>query len=274
MARILITNNHLAHMGGTETWVLTMARHLSKEHEVGVFTHVKGFVSDLLKDHIDDNPRGYDLALINHNTCNKVDAKFKIFTSHGTVPELEKPPQGLEYYDIDYFVAVSENVSRHHYIPKIIKNPIDTELFKPTSPIGEHPTRVLGITQGKIPNINMLPVRRDRDDMVERINKADLVVSMGRGALEAMSCGRPVITWDNRPYWGQRGDGYLDDLSKLTGNVAGEYTRTEIDWFTEINKYKPEHGQRNREYILKHHDVNKIAKEYLDIWKTNTKNAT
>ena len=261
-------------MGGTETWVLTMARHLSKEHEVGVFTHVKGFVSDLLKDYIDDNPKGYDLALINHNTCVDVDAKYKIFTSHGTVPELEKPPKSYKYYQIDYYVAVSENASRHHGIPHIIKNPIDTERFKPTTEVGEHPVVVLGITQGKIPKVNLLPVRRDRDDMPERINKVDLVVSMGRGALEAMSCARPVIVWDNRPYWGERGDGYLDDLNKLTGNVAGEYNRRQIVWAEELAKYKPEHGQRNREYILKHHDVKQIAKEYLRIWKTNTKNAT
>ena len=270
MARILITNNHLARMGGTETWVLTMARHLSKEHEVGVFTHVKGFVSDLLKDLIDDNPKDYDLALINHNTCVDVDAKFKIFTSHGTVPELERPPKSYKYYQIDYYVAVSENVSKRYGMPHIIKNPIDADRFRPTSKIQDSPRRIVGITQAKL-GVNYLPVDRLKDDMPERINHADVVISMGRGVLEAMSCGRAVIVWDNRPYWGERGDGYLDDLSKLTGNVAGEYNRREIDWATELAKYKPEHGKRNREYILKHHDVNKIAKEYLDIWKTNTK---
>lgn len=274
MARILLTNNHLTHMGGTETWVLTMARHLAKEHEVGVYTRAKGYVSHLLKDFLDDNPTGYDLALINHNTCADVDAKFKIFTSHGTVPELEKPPESFRYYQIDYYVAVSENVSRHYGIPHIIKNPIDTERFKPTSEVGSQPNRILGITNSKIKGLNYLPVRRDVDDMPERINKADIVVSMGRGALEAMSCARPVIVWDNRPYWGERGDGYLDDFSKLTGNVAGEYKQKEIDWAEELAKYKPEHGQLNREYILKHHDVNKIAEEYLNIWKTATKKNT
>ena len=265
MAKILITNNHLAQMGGTETWVLTMVKELAKEHQVGVFTHVKGYVSDLLKEYIDDNPKDYDLALINHYTCKDVDAKYKIFTTHGTVPQLEKPPKGMDYY-----VAVSENTSKYHNVPHIIKNPIDTELFAPTSQINKQPTTILTITDKRMP-IKSIRAKRLSNDMPKKINQADIVVSMGRGALEAMSCARNVIVWDDRPYWGARGDGYLDDLNKLTGNVAGEYNRKHIDWQKEIAKYRPEHGKRNREYILKHHDVKKIAKEYLKIWKTATK---
>jgi glycosyltransferase involved in cell wall biosynthesis len=265
MAKILITNNHLANMGGTETWVMTMVKELAKEHQVGVFTQVKGYVSDLLKEYIDDKPRDYDLALINHNTCQDVQAKFKIFTTHGTVPELEKPPTGMDYY-----VAVSENTSKHHNVPHIIKNPIDTEKFRPIKPIGFHAQSVLTIADKDI-GIKGIRPSRHKDNMPELINQSDLVVSMGRGVLEAMSCGRPVIVWDDRPYWGARGDGYLDDLDKLTGNVAGEYNLKKIDWQAELAKYRPEHGQRNRKYILDNHDVRKIAKEYLEIWQTNIK---
>lgn len=249
-------------MGGTETWVMTMVKELAKEHQVGVFTHVKGYVSNLLAEYIDNNPKDYDVALINHNTCKDVDAKYKIFTTHGTVPELEKPPKGMDYY-----VAVSENTSKYHSVSHIIKNPIDTELFQPTNPIKATPNKILAITDKKMP-IKTIRASRLTNNMPERINKADIVVSMGRGVLEAMSCARAVIVWDNRIYWGARGDGYLDDLSKLRGNVAGEYNRRQIDWQEELAKYQPEHGHRNRQYILKHHDVRNIAKEYLEIWQT------
>ena len=86
--KILLTNNHLSQLGGTETWVYTMAQELKRRGYQGwrYIQKIKGYVSELLKDLIDDEPKGYDLALINHNTCLDVDAKFKIFTSHGTVP--------------------------------------------------------------------------------------------------------------------------------------------------------------------------------------------
>ena len=265
MAKILITNNHLANMGGTETWVMTMVKELAKEHQIGVFTHVKGYVSNLLAEYIDDNPKDYDLALINHNSCASVDAKYKIFTTHGTVPELEKPPKNMDYY-----VAVSENTSKYHNVSHIIKNPIDTELFRPINPIKDKATKILAITEKTLP-IKTIRASRLTNNMPELINRADIVVSMGRGALEAMSCARAVIVWDQRPYWGARGDGYLDDLAKLHGNVAGEYNRKQIDWLEELAKYRPEHGQRNRQYILDNHDVKNIAKEYLEIWQTATK---
>ena len=262
--KILLTNNHLERLGGSETWVYTMAQELKRRgYQVGVYTKVKGYVSDLLKDLIDDEPQGYDLALINHNSCMGVDAKFKIFTSHGTVPELERPIEGADYY-----VAVNENVAEKYNIETIIKNPIDTELFKPITEIKDNVETVLAITEEKLDlPYNVIYPDRRKMNMPELINQADIVISLGRGCLEAMSCGRPVITWDKRPYWEARGDGYLDDLSKLKGNVAGQYSRTDIDLEEEIKKYNKEDGKRNREYILENHDVKKIVDKYLELYE-------
>lgn len=261
--KILLTNNHLERLGGSETWVYTMAQELKRRgHQVGVYTKVKGFVSDLLKDLLDDEPKDYDLALINHNSCIGVDAKYKIFTSHGTVPELERPVEGADYY-----VAVNENVAEKYNLKTIIKNPIDTELFKPTSEIKDKPETILAITDVKVELPNVIYPNRYSMNMPEMINRADLVISMGRGALEAMSCGRNVITWDKRPYWEARGDGYLDDFSKLKGNVAGQYARTDINLEEEIKKYNKEQGKLNREYILENHDVRKIVDKYLEIYE-------
>lgn len=250
-------------MGGTETWVITMARELQKQgHEVRVYTKQKGMVSQMLGDMMTDNiDDGYDLALINHNSCIDVKAKVKIFTSHGTIPPLEQPVEGADEY-----VAVSENVAEKYKLKHIIKNPIDTELFKPTSDIRDKPEVILNITNEKfnLPYKFLSPTRSEYSTPT-LMNKADIIISLGRGALEAMSCGRNVITWDNRGYWGQRGDGYLSDFSKLKGNVAGEYRRTNIDIQQEILKYNKEQGKLNREYILKNHDVKLIVKQYLDL---------
>jgi len=266
--KILLTNNHLARLGGTETWIITMARELAKRgHQVGVYTKAKGVVSDLLKEFIDDNPKDYDLALINHNTCINVDAKFKIFTSHGTVPEMEKP-----IYGADIYVAVNENVASKYNLEHIIKNPIDTELFKPTNEISDTPKIVLSITDVPIQlSYEVIRCSRTEYNMPKLINNADVVISLGRGVLEAMSCARNVVVWDNRGYWGSRGDGYINDFTKLTGNVAGNYLNYNINLEEEIKKYSKEQGQKNRQYILEHHDVKKIVDKYLNLYDTSRK---
>lgn len=256
--RILLTNNHLARFGGSETWVLTMAREILRQgHELGVYTREKGVVSDLLFDYLDDYPEDYDLALINHTSCAHVQARKRIFTSHSPFIDLEKPPTGMDVY-----VAVSENIQRKYDLPHLIKNPIDTELFKPTRKINDTPESILAITEVPVPLDSFKPVR-DKETMPQLMDKADLVITIGRGVLEAMSTGRNVIVYDNRPGMGMCADGYL--TPPITGNVGGEYKLGSIDFDAELKKYDPEHGERNREYILKHHDVRNILNQYLNL---------
>lgn len=259
--KVLLTNNHLIQFGGTEQWVLTMARELKRRgHTVGIYTHHRGVVSDILKNFCKLERRWsmdmYDLALINHSTCIDVKAKRKIFTSHSPFIDIERPPVGADEY-----VAVSENIANVHCIPHIIKNPVDTELYKPTRPIAPLPRSILAITERKIPLPHFTPTRQ-KETMPELMNKADLVVTIGRGVLEAMSCARNVIVWDNRSTMGPTADGYLD-FKYLHGNVGGQYHLKDIDWQAELAKYDPRDGEKNREYILKHHDVKKIVDQYL-----------
>lgn len=256
--RILFTNNHLSRFGGSETWTLTMAREaIRRGFDVGVYTKHKGVVSNLLKDYLDDDPQDYDLAIINHNTCTNVKAKKKIFTCHGLFEPLEVPPPGMDIY-----VAVSENIQKKFDIPHLIKNGIDTELFKPIKEINDTPENILAITEVPVPFQVIRPTRLE-ETMPYLMNKADLVITIGRGVLEAMSCGRNVIVYDNRPYLGYRADGYLK--LPIYGNVGGPYLLTELDLKEELKKYNKEDGAKNREYILKHHDIKKTFDQYLNL---------
>ena len=261
--RVLLTNNHLERFGGTEVWVLTMARELHRRgHDVGIYTHHKGVITELLKGTctVDDNPEDYDLALINHNTCTNVGAKKKVYTCHSPFLTIEQPPAGM-----DVVVGVSENIERKYATDVLIKNPVDTELYKPIQPIKDKAETFLGITDVPIPYPHIMPTRNG-ERMPELMNLADMVVTIGRGVLEAMSCARNVIVWDKRPAMGFTADGYLQ-LENLVGNVGGRYhlQPEDFDWETEVAKYQPEHGERNREYILKHHDVRKIVDQYLNL---------
>lgn len=237
-----------------------MARELIKQgHEVGVYTRIKGVISNLLKDNLDDNPKDYDVALINHNSCAHVTAKRKIYTSHGWADGLETPPPGMDVY-----VAVSENVAKRHGIDLIIKNPIDTELFKPTEPIRDTPDRVLSITSHAISIPATYPTR-EAETMPELMRQSDVVITAGRGVLEAMSSGRAVVIYDIRPGLGLCADGYLHDFTFLNGNVGGAYHLTQCDPVAELKHYQQEHGERNREYVIKHHDVRDIVNQYLNL---------
>jgi hypothetical protein len=259
--KILLTNNHLARFGGTEVWVLTMARELVRQgHDVGIYTHHKGVITDLLAPicTIDDNPKDYELALINHNTCINVDAKKKIYTCHSLFEKVEQPPIGADIY-----VAVSENIQDKFAIKTIIKNPVDTILFSPKNSIGEFPENILAVTATPLP-VPHKTAQRDKETMPKLMQDADLVVTIGRGVLEAMSCARNVIVYDKRPNMRFTADGYLE-LKNLRGNVGGRYHLKKMDWSKELSKYRQEDGERNREYIIKHHDVKNIVEQYLNL---------
>jgi hypothetical protein len=165
---------------------------------------------------------------------------------------------------MDKYVAVSENVAKAHGIETIIKNPIDTELYKPTKQINKTPDEILAITEKPIRYATLYPTRA-AETMPKLMNQADMVVTIGRGVLEAMSSARNVIIYDERPQLGYTANGYLDDYSVLTGNVGGSYTLKNMNLAVEIGKYNQEHGERNREYILKHHDVRAIVEQYLNL---------
>lgn len=268
--RILITNNHLVRMGGTETWVLTMVKELARDHELFVFTHQKGVVSDLLKPYLTDNPPICDLALINHRSCMHLEAHVKVFTSHGAFHELEQPIEGADFY-----VAVSEEIARKYGIGRIIRNPIDTKALLPTTPIAAQPRKALAIvSDSAFPvireacsrlGIEVVRPTREKFSIPELANQVDLVFSLGRGALEAMSCGRPVIIFDDRDYT-QGADGYLNDFSVRECNYSGRYFGRKFDvdgLVEEILKFDPADGAANRDYVVKHHDVVRIADSYL-----------
>lgn len=222
-----------------------------------MYTHIKGVISDLLKDHLDDNPQDYDLALINHNSCAHVSARRKVYTCHGILPGLETPPHGMDTY-----IAVSENVAELYGIERIIKNPIDTELFRPLDPINHAPHRILAVTEVPVPFDCTRPTRAE-ETMPQLMQQADVVITIGRGVLEAMSTARNVIVYDKRPDLGFKADGYL--TLPIRGNVGGPYLRKDIDLHAELKKYRQEHGERNREYILQHHDVKDIVSQYLNL---------
>lgn len=283
--RILIATNHLDRLGGSETWTYTMAQEfLRRGWKVEVFTLQDGELSDRLP--MVEKPTGeYDLILINHNTClealQEVKGK-KIFTSHGIYPAIEQPKQGADRY-----VAISEEVQEHMkeqgFEAEIIRNGIDCERFKPKKKIGKKAKKVLCMCQGidaqKMVKQACEEMGLKYSDTSERvwkvenkINDADIVFTLGRGAYEAMACGRAVIVYDSRPYSPfKTADGIVtrSNAKKLaTHNFSGRTNK--LEWLVgeikrEIRKYKPTMGDDNRKIALASFNVKKQVEKYINL---------
>lgn len=291
--KILITNNHLARLGGSETFTYTMAKELKdRGHIVHVFTLSPGIISDLIREFTEvvDAPdrSGYDLMLINHNSCLRAVRDipgYKIFTSHGIYPPLEQAEDGADSY-----VAISEEIKQHllnkGFNSTVIHNGIDCRRFKPIKGINEKLTSVLCLCQDpearemvkeacdrlqlKFDSINYPD--KPSFKVEEKMNEADLVVSLGRGAYEAMACARSVIVFDMRKYSAFRtADGMINKENVyeiLKNNFSGR--RFRLEWgveelIKEMGKYDPDIATFNRNFALENFNIEKQVDKYLMI---------
>jgi glycosyltransferase involved in cell wall biosynthesis len=300
--RILITNHSLDGMAGTETATYTLALALrGAGHEVLIATAAKGFVAEVLgrqgvevtENMAEWGGREFDVIHAQHNTMALVAGHYfprtpMVFQSHGVIPELEQPPSidlGIAAY-----IAVSEEVrdslERNHGLDNVVvvRNGIDCRRFRPKLPVRERPERVLVISNHFENEVRSVVSDACRligadlrivgwgDEQVwnteEAINGADMVISLGRGALEAMACGRAVLIFDHHG-----GDGFVirenyEEIRKF--NFSGR--RFGVKYTAEgladaMRSYASAMGETNRELALEHHDIGKLLEQYLSTYR-------
>lgn len=242
-------------------FTLTLADYLVKNgHKVTVYS--KFF--ELLKPEFENKKvetitdleqiknRKFDLAHIHHNICalevrNSFPELPMVYMCHGAIPFLEQPP--VVELGISKYLAVSEGV-RDHLIKKgvspkkivIVRNLIDSSQFFEEKPINPKPRRALilssridsdkenvvfegcklcGISVNRLGKLDKIT---PNSQLGAQINQADIVFSLGRGAMETMLCGRIPFVFD---YMG--GDGIVtpDNFYKLLSkSFSGRLTFT------------------------------------------------
>jgi hypothetical protein len=102
-----------------------------------------------------------------------------------------------------------------------------------------------------------------------QIDWADLCITLGRGALESMARGKPVLVADNRKYIGKVGDGYVTrgSIGEIAEcNFSGRKYRHPItdEWVEgELGKYDPEDSFWLHEYVVDNHEAGMIVQRYL-----------
>jgi glycosyltransferase involved in cell wall biosynthesis len=307
--KILVTNHQLKDRCGSELFTFNLVKELkNKGHEVLVFSPVLGKISDQIsqlgiivtKDLRSVENEKFDIIHAQHNTTAiLVRSIFPetpiIFMSHGVLPELEQAPS-IDL-GISRFLAVSEEVAKslevNGKVPRekieIIRNFIDTEQFikkkdlnikaKNLLVISNHYTKeVEKIVEGTSKKLN-LDVKHIGfpDNSVENvedyINNSDIVISLGRGVLEAMACERNVIVYDTHGGDGAVNEENFFELRK--NNFSGRRYRkiyTNSDLETEISKFDPNLGKKLRELVLKENSKEVIIKKIEKIYFENLNN--
>ena len=295
--KLLLTNHHFFDYTGSEVYTLTLAEHLKKlgldviiySPFVGkkLIEEVKKFNIEVYSDLNEIKNEKFDLAHVHHSTTAIEVRHFFpelpiIYLSHGVLPFLEQPPViNLNIFD---FISISDETERN--LQKKVDdsvsfykftNIVDNEKFFPFTPINESPKSILIISsrldEAKAKTIKQACLRIglnyrfiggkfgkvNSDELAKLINNADIVFSLGRGAIEAMMCGRVPLIYD---YLG--GDGLVtpENFHEIRkNNFSGRrYSQhfTVDELIQEINKYQQSYGE----------DLLKLANKYFsaEIW--------
>jgi hypothetical protein len=299
--KILLGNNHLHSMGGTETYIYTLSSSLQKlGHTVEILLaqpDLIGTMSDKIKqdlnievNQITDN---YDAVILNHNTTVQrfLDLKLKTKSDiyqvcHGIFNGPEIPHLGKEIK----YITVSEEIQNHIKInfnqdSVLIRNLIDIDLYTPTQ-ISKTPKVLYSLAQSDDMNDLLQSICNELDikflsnnknsnftsSVKERLELADIVVSLGRGCYEAMAMGKSVLVADKRSYMPDFMEGMVDSSlfpNFIKKNCSGRFYKHPVNRESikkEILKYNPDQGILNRELINTYFNSITLTKQILKLF--------
>ena len=301
---VLLTNHLLRSYTGSEIFTYTIADFLRRRgiEVVAYSKYIGGTVQDFaalgvrVAEDLDSlKDEKFDIAHVHHN-INALETRYHfrelpmVFLSHGVLPFLEQPPQ-IDL-GISKFLAVSEEVRENliaHGVKEsdieIFRNLVDSGKFRPTSRINATPHKAL-ILSYRIDSQTEEAIRRACGNLEieckfaggrfgevaqhllpQHINDADIVFSLGRGAIETMFCGRVPIVFD---YAG--GDGMVtpENIREIMKhNFSGRrydlhFTAEELT--EDIQKYDAGFGDALRNIALEHFDADRHIDRLIEIY--------
>jgi len=288
--KILVANHRLDGLGGTETYVLTLTEQLlALGHEVTCFSPTLGMVAGDLRamgagtvDDARDAPPP-DVLHVSHLDAGHLAMAAwpltpTVFVVHGngTRAVVERPPLWRD--TVQVWVAVSGYVADVMSVRdgierksiEVVPNLIDLRHFAPLQPIRSPAQNVFvhsnhydgplsdALTEAcsKIgASLRIGGGNRRQHDLVSELNYADVVVGIGRSALEGMACGRPVLLYSS--YGGDglcRPDSAERDLEWNYNGLSERITPDSGLLAEELELATQELGAWSREWVERHHD--------------------
>ena len=295
--KILIGQNHLDTIGGSETYTYTLIEELKRRRfkvELACGSNRFGIMSKKIYQNFGIFPNSFDkdpdVCFINHiSTIRKIldsniDSKTIFQICHGTVPDLEQPFGK----PIEKYITISEEVSTHvsnkGYNSDIVVNGINTNRFSPTS-VNKEVKNILSLSQSDRFNNFLSKIclkngwtfkshnkfKNPIFQIENLIKEADMVISLGRGAYEAMSCGKNVLVADCRPYQPPLMDGLIapDNIDEMIKhNCSGRRFKRQVNEQTiteEIKKFDHKFCELNRNYALENLNIEVQTEKMLNL---------
>lgn len=290
--KILVATRSLQGVGGTRTFNYTLINELKRlGHDVEYFALHKGLASDKIKELGVKEMSGLNYDLILASLEPTIDALLKQNISGPIVQFCHSISSGgeLPHHEARGWIAMSEEIRKHikqvrNIDAPAILNGVDCNRFRPRRKIRKTPKVVAAIVQdlnvckmidqaAALCGMEVIRVNKYQDavwDVEKVIDRADMVVSLGRGCYEAMACGRPVVIFDKGKRHPAQGDGYIfpdpdlfDKFARSNCNGRAMFLKFTVDELAaELKKYDREHGPLLREIALEkvntEHQVEKI----------------
>lgn len=302
---ILLTNHHLDNFAGSELFTLGLAEELlRRKYSVYVYSPIFGSVAKKMEQIgivVTDNLTSlseisFDIIHAQHNVTAILARSIfpdvpMVFMSHGLLPELEQVPS-IDLGILQY-IAVSEEIMEHMQLDfainkdriNIVRNFVDFNKFKITKPVNKKLLNVLiisnhfsddlkhlvqSVTEELRLNLVHIGLPDNPVDNVEDyINDSDLVITLGRGALESMACGRNVIIYDMHGGDGMVTEENFYDLRR--NNFSGRRKAIQYnyeDLKSELLKYDFNRGYVLRDLILKENSIEKNVDQIEKIYNS------
>jgi hypothetical protein len=302
--RILLTNHGLHAVGGSETFTYTLARALLRRgHAVTCFSPYTGAIAKrFVEGGIAVCSRLEELdepdVIHGHHRLESllVRARFPkaplVVVSHGVLPWQEQPARSL--LAAHRVVAVSEEIQQHlaatlgrdaHEFP-LVRNGVDLVRFQPPGPVARRPRRLLVLSnkmdRGKLDVIRAACEPRGisvevcghaaggepRWDVEVPIARADVVVTLGRGVLEALACGRNAIVHDYQGGDGLITPGNFHELRRknFSGRThARHFSAEELGLL--LDEATPENAAALQAIVAAEHGDDLLADRFLGLYE-------
>jgi hypothetical protein len=297
--RFVLATNHFDGIGGSETYLLTVAEQLMRlGHGVTIYAVHLGKMAELARERgvevapeEDDLPAKCDVVLsqdggVAYDLAARWPRTPQVFVCHSTLFDLQMPP--LVPGVVGAVVVLSERVERRvqaldppFHIARL-RQPIDTERLVPRSTPRERPLRALllgNYLQGERRQILSEAWASRGVEVVqvgvpttpslhpeEAIAGADIVVGKGRAILDAMSCGRPAYVYDafGTDGWVTPATYPLMEADAFAGQALGRVIDSN-QLRRDLDVYQPQMGLVNRDLVSNNHQARTHAEQLVDL---------
>lgn len=218
---VLLTNHHMVGYEGSQRYTYDMARTLTElGYAVTVATIAEGPTAERLREHVEvigtpANLGHYDLGIVHHNTIYEdVRPHCERLVYEALGPNRLEHPKSSWHDEPEAYAAVSEEMAVEIFKPvgrSIAVVPQGVPTAAPLRRIGERAERLLVLAsihpraadwtaaakdaglEHEVVGLAALDTTGQRWHVRRHIERADIVVSIGRGAIEAACMGRYVI---------------------------------------------------------------------------------